>query len=162
MDYEKDMEIDPSILDVECLDQPQLVMKYSRIASDAELEMDNLKEKLELVKAELDNKIRTNPEDFDITVKVTEAVVANTILMDDRYKKAMKDFLEAKHELKIVSGATKAVDHRKSMLENLVKLHGQQYFAGPNIPHDLTQEWQNKHNQDKVDSKIGARMRRSK
>lgn len=160
LNYENDMDIDPSYLDICCIDQPQLVIKYARIAADAEMEMDSLKEKLDLVKAELDNEIRTDPEKFDISVKLTEAVVSNAILMNDRYKKAMSAYLQAKHEFKIVSGATKAVDHRKSMLENLVKLHGQQYFAGPNVPHDLALEWTRKKEQKSSNSMVATRMKR--
>jgi hypothetical protein len=58
------------------------------------------------------------------------------------------------------------VDHRKSALENLVKLHGQQYFAGPMVPRDLTHEWKNKQQQQKeeveVDKGIGKSMRRKR
>ena len=160
MDYEKDMEIIPDALDVECTDQPSLVMKYARIAADADMVADLAKDKLDLVKAELDNTIRTKPEKFGLE-KLTEAVVQNTILTQDKYKEAMANYLEAKHEARIVSGATRAVDHRKSMLESLVKLHGQQYFAGPNIPRDLKIEWQQKHDQRKSNSTIKIGKRRT-
>jgi hypothetical protein len=161
MNYEQDMEIDSSLLDVECVDHSMLVIKYARIAADADLEMDNAKERLDLVKAELDNKIRTNPDKFKIE-KITESVVSNTILMQEDYKTAMAEFLQAKHEAKIVSGATRAVDHRKSMLESLVKLHGQSYFAGPSIPHDLSFEWRKKQEQRNVDSSIAKKLKRNK
>lgn len=159
MNYEEDLALDASMIDVDCLNQPEMVMKYARIAADAELELDNLKERLELIKAELDNEIRTNPEKFGIS-KITETVVTNTVLMQTRYKKATADYLQAKHEARIVKGATEAVNHRKTMLENLVKLHGQSYFAGPSIPHDLSNEWRKKQEQSNMDSRIGAKLKR--
>jgi hypothetical protein len=146
MNYEEDLALDASMIDVDCLDQPAMVMKYARIAADSDLEMDSAKERLELVKAELDKEIRTHPEKFKVE-KITEPVVANTILMQDEYKEAVAEYLQAKHEARIVKGATEAVNHRKTMLENLVKLHGQQYFPGPSIPHDLSTEWRKKQEQ---------------
>jgi hypothetical protein len=162
MNYENDMYIDEQSLDVEWLNQPSLVIQYARISAQAELDMDQAKEKLDLVKAELDNEIRTNPEKFEIA-KITEAVVTNTILTQKKYKVAMEEFLQAKFEAKVAIGASRAVDHRKSALENLVKLHGQQYFAGPMIPRDLSQERKNKEEKDKkVSAGIAQRMRRNK
>ncbi len=159
MDYEEDLAIDGSILDVECVDQPMLVIKYARLAADAEKIVDNAKEKLDLVKAELDSQIRSNPEKFGLD-KLTETIVANTILTQQRYKNAMSAFIDAKYDAKIISGATRAVDHRKSMLETLVKLHGQQYFAGPSIPHDLVYEQQQKAKQRNSDKGVAQKMQR--
>jgi hypothetical protein len=91
-------------------------------------------------------------------------VVTSTILTQDKYKEATEEFLQAKYEAKIASGASRAVDHRKSALENLVKLHGQQYFAGPMVPRDLTHEWKSRQQQlkeeEEVDRGVGKSMRR--
>ena len=161
LNYEKDIVLDPDSIDTDCLAQTDLVMKYIRFAADADLVMDKAKERLDLVKAELDNKIRTNPEKFKIE-KITETVVSNTILMQEVYKNAVTDYLEAKHEAKIVNGTTRAVDHRKSMIEKLVQLHGQSYFSGPSVPHDLSFEWRKKQEQAESDKRIAHKMKRSR
>jgi len=74
----------------------------------------------------------------------------------------MADYLEAKHKAKIVNGTTRAVDHRKSMIERLTQLHGQSYFAGPSVPHDLSFEWQQKQKQAEADKRIAHKMKRSR
>ena len=43
----------------------------------------------------------------------------------------------------------KAFEQRKDALENLVRLHGQQYFAGPKIPRDLPSEMEKRTNKNK-------------
>ena len=166
MDYEKDMKIDETSLDVEWLDQPQLVMKYTRIQAEAHREEEEAKEKLDLVKAQLDKDIRTDPEDFDLgdVPKITEAVVNGAILESDKYKDAFKEWIDAKFENTIAKGAVRAVDTRKASLENLVKLHGQQYFAGPSVPRDLSKEWEKKEKDRRANEKviIPQRKRRTK
>ena len=37
--------------------------------------------------------------------------------------------------------AVKAMDDKKRMLQGLITLHGQQYFAGPDVPRDLLASW---------------------
>ena len=159
MDYEKDVNIDPNSLDVEWLEQPNLMLKYGRIAAQTKLDMDKAKEKLEVVKAELDKDIRLNPEKYDIA-KLTESVVANTILLQPEYKEASEAYIEATYEFNMARYAVQAISDRKDALENLVKLHGMQYFAGPSVPRDLSKEWEAKQKQKKVDSKI--RMQRER
>lgn len=139
MNYEDDIKIDESSLDVEWLDQPSLMMKYARHAAQCRLEMDKAKEALELVKAELDKEIRTFPDRFGIE-KITDKVVENTIPMQPDYKEAINNFIKARFESDVAYGAVKAMETRKDALENLGRLMGLQYFAGPRMPRDLHEE----------------------
>lgn len=139
MNYEQDIKIDETALDVEWLDQPRLMFYYAQHAAKMRMETDIAKEKLDIVRAEIDKEVRMNPEDFDIA-KITEATVQAAIISDSRYRAANKAYLEAKYESDIASSAVRAMDARKDALENLVRLHGQQYFAGPKMPRDLSFE----------------------
>jgi len=59
MDYENEMYIDHDALDIECLDQPQMMMKYAKKLATLKLERDQLKEEVDLVRAEQDpNRIK--------------------------------------------------------------------------------------------------------
>ena len=51
----------------------------------------------------------------------------------------MKFYVKTKHELDIARAASIALDHKKRALQNLVQLHGQNYFAGPKIPRTMKQ-----------------------
>jgi hypothetical protein len=140
--YEHDMHIDETALDIEFLEQPNLVMKYSKLCAQANFDMALEQERLLLVKSDLDYKIRSTPLLFgiDASVKITEAVVLGTILQQDEYLEANKKYLTAKYEYETIRGAVSALEHRKSSLENLVRLFGQSYFAGPSVPRELTKE----------------------
>jgi hypothetical protein len=159
IDYDKDVRIDETALDVECLDQPSLMVKYARLLADAEQRLDEAKEALDLAKAELDKEIRSDPDRFDLT-KATETSVANAVIMQPEYTEASNRVIEAKYEAKVLAGVVKAIDARKTMLETLVKLHGQQYFAGPNVPRDLSHEAEKKRSQKKSNEIVGTSFKR--
>ena len=145
MDYEKDMYIDCDSLDVEWLEQSMLMMRYSTYEADKEREKDLAKEALDLVKADLDRNIRENPDKYGIA-KPTETAISNTIISQDEYKEAYHKFLDIQYEYNIAKSATRAVAQRKDALENLVRLHGQQYFAGPRVPRNLHEEVEKRKN----------------
>ena len=159
MNYENDIKIDESALDVEWLEQPRLMIKYAQILVQAKKEEEQAKDELEVIQAELDKEIRIDPEKFDI-VKITETVVRNTILLDSSYKEVFEKYLESRYEAEMAKLALRSIEHRKDALENLVKLHGQQYFAGPSVPRDLSKEWEQKQTQKNTDEKV--RIRRKK
>lgn len=138
MSYEDDMHIDENALDVEFLEQPTLMARYARLLAEARRDRDLAKEALDLTKAEINLDIRDNPDKYNLT-KITVDAVEACVLMEDSYKEAVKEYNDANYEVNVLQGVVNAVEHRKSALENLVKLHGQQYFAGPKIPHDLTE-----------------------
>jgi len=157
MNYEEDMRIDETALDIEWLEQATLMLKYSRHAAEVRAAFDKAKEKLELTRAELDKAIRKEPELFEVE-KVTDKAIESAILVQPEYKRASEEYLQLKFEYDIAAGAVKAFDARKDALENLVRLNGQQYFAGPKTPRDLSSEragWQ-----DKINASIGAKLRR--
>jgi len=136
MNYEKDIEIDENSLDIEWLGQPALFMKYSQHSAQMRRNVDETKQALDVARAELDNEIRNDPSKFDLP-KVTDTAVASAILTTSKYKKVFKEYLDAKYEADMAQAAVIAFDQRKTALENMVRLHGQQYFAGPKVPRDL-------------------------
>ena len=157
MDYENDIQIRQDELEMEWLDQPSLMFKYAKNAAEMRRLLDLSKEKLDLVKAEIDKEIRTNPEKFGIE-KITETVVANSMLATFKYKKANEEFLNAKYEVDVAQAAVVAMSQRKDALENLVRLHGQQYFAGPKVPHDISELRESR--QKKVNQSVNIKRSR--
>lgn len=160
--YAEDMQIDDSILDIEWLEQPALMFKYSKQASEAKKEYDEAKDKLDYVKAQLDSQIRKDPSSFGVE-KITETVVTNTIILQQEYADQQELVLNAKFNFDIVRGATDAVNARKDALENMVKLYGMQYFAGPKVPHDLTNMRKRKAevNEKRASKQVAKKMSRT-
>ncbi len=124
------LQIDEHRLDEEWTGQPKLYYKWAAEHAEAILAVDTAKTTVDLVKAELDQEIRANPEKYGIS-KITETVVTTTILGDPEYQAAMKKVNVARYEVNIVAAAVVALEHRKRALEKLVDLHGRNYFSEP-------------------------------
>lgn len=160
INYEKDMYIDDDSLDIEILNQPELMVRYAQHAAELRSERDRLKEKLDLVKSQVEKDIRDDPESYDLE-KTTDKVVESAVIRTEDYQLTLNEYLSAKYEADVAGGTVSAVDARKTSLELLVKLHGQQYFAGPKIPRDLTSERKKKSEDDKsVNTGISRRLKR--
>lgn len=142
MDYESDINIDEQALDVEWLNHPSRVVKYNKHAAQTRFDMDMAAEKIKVIKAQLDQQVRSDPPAFGIIsgTRLTEAAVDSVVQTHPDYQEAVREHLSARYEYDVAMSVSKAFDHRKSALENLVRLHGQSYFAGPSVPHNLTEE----------------------
>lgn len=125
-----DFEPDKDALDEEWVRQPELYHSYATQLADARMKLEMRKNKLEVVKAELDKEIREDPSEYGI-VKVTEGAIAAIIVVNPRYVKALEKVNDGRHAVDILTAAVNALDHKKKALENLVYLHGQNYFSSP-------------------------------
>lgn len=152
--YDDDIEIDEEALDIEWLNQPKRMLRYCRIAADMRRKADLASERLEMVKARLTLDVQSDPDKYGLA-KTTQHAVESAVLSSEEYEKAYEDKLNAKYEAQVADGAVKAFEQRKNALENLVRLHGQSYFAGPSIPRDLTLERRKQHDTESANRKVG-------
>ena len=139
MDFEKDVRIDADSLEVEWTRQPELTHKYGLELARARAEADRTKEALALIEAETKAAIRANPAKFGIE-KVTEGAINEAVTISDGYRAATADHLKAKADQDIIQAGLNAIYAKKDALENLVRLLGQNYFAAPTVPHNITEE----------------------
>ena len=168
MSFERDMVIDVTALDVEWTEQAQLAMRYGRLWVDAKERMEKAKENVKLVQAELNVKINKDPEKYlGEGVKATGANVEACVMNHKDYKAAREQFLDSVKEHDLLEIAKNEISFtRKAALENLVVLHGQNYFAGPNMPRDLKKEVDKRREsrefaKNKANAKVGAVRRKS-
>ena len=140
-EFQQDKEIDPSQLDVECVKQAELFFKWAERSIEAKEEADRAKLSLEVTEAKLQIQCRKCPEDFGLT-KLTESVVTAAVKCHGHYQQKARHYLEARKNAALLEKAVMAMEQRKRMLEVLITLHGQQYFAGPSTPRDLVGAYQ--------------------
>lgn len=157
LNYEQDVSIDETALDVEWLQQSNLMYKYAKYQAETKKAMDEAKERLDFIKAKVEMDIRANPENYGLS-KVTESAVASTILLQPGYLEASKKYVEARYENDIAVAAVRAIDQKKTALENLVKLLSVSYFAGPSAPRDLSLEW-NEHIKRKEQKELNKNVK---
>lgn len=138
LDYKKDMYIDHNSLEVEWKLQPELAIKYGDHYADVLAKYDLAEENVKVIRSELTNEVWRNPKKcLGEGITPTDKKVEAYYRTHKNHKKAKEKWLKFKHKLETASNAKWEISNRKAALENLVILHGQQYFAGPSIPHNF-------------------------
>jgi len=128
--YQNDLAIDPANIGEELMRQAGLYMKYAAAHSNAILVRDRVWEKLKVRRSQL-------------TIEAKEKGASNAMLQEAYYRDH-KDHKELKEELgeveynaSMLQNATAAFSHKRSALENMVKLINGEWYATPKVPKDL-------------------------
>jgi len=144
MDYEKDISIDEDALDVEWIEFPMKFFQYANELAGYDSRAKRAGEMVKSVHAELTLKIASSPEKFLKEVKPTVANVEACVQLHPDLISAKEKQSQAEYDKVQALNALQAMNGKKTALENLVKLHGQSYFAGPSVPRDLKSEIEKK------------------
>jgi len=158
---EKDLHIDCEALDIECLNQANLAWKYINLAHQARKKARQAEEYLKTIRSELIAKVNKDSEGCVNKAKPNVHDIEAYYRTHKQYKAAKTEMIDAQLEADLVQqGKDLFVFQRKASLENLINLHGQQYFAGPKVPRNLEQEV--KRQREQADVKVKEAMRRRK
>lgn len=129
IDFEKDISINKFKLDEECISHSSLYFRYSSMQADAKTRLSKAKDNLELVEAERNMAIRKSLSDSG--AKITEAMINSALITDEEVIEAKTKVREAEDIFAKLSVAVQAFEHRKSELDNLVKLYCSGYYSVP-------------------------------
>jgi len=139
-EFQEDLELDPLQLDVAATMQGELFFKWSQRWVVAREAMDRAKLDLDITENELNIDVRRNPDDYGLD-KVTEKLAEAAVKASAKYRKKAEQLIEKRKIAGRLEKAVMAMEQRKRMIEVLITLHGQQYFAGPSVPHNLAETW---------------------
>ena len=155
-EFIRDKTIDPSQLDVEAARQAETFFKWAERAIEAKALTDRLRLRLEVLEARLGIQCREKPDEFGLS-RVTEMAIVAAVKTHQDYITAYKKYLAAKADSSMLDRAVDAMDMKKRMIESLITLHGQQYFAGPSVPRNLVEAW--KETQVETEKAVNARQK---
>lgn len=159
--YDVDMEINPDELDMEWLKQPALAVRYAKHAAQMRKLATISEEKVKVTRSELISEANEDSEGLLGKAKPNAADIEAYYRNHKDHKQAKQEWVEAEHEASLADMAYREVSWtRRAALENLVRLHAAQYFAGPSVPRDLSKEWESNKRQSSSDSKVASAMRR--
>lgn len=133
LDVDRVVQFDPNRLDVEWCGQPALRMYWGAKLAEAKADLAEAKANLDVVQAEIDRDIRSDPAKYNLD-KITENSIRNVVVVQDRYRKALGALVDAQHSVDVLQSVVSAVDHRKSALEELVKLRLSDYYSECRVP----------------------------
>lgn len=120
-------------LEKECLQQAALYDEIGEWVSSVRAEARKAKEHTEFVRADLSLKIRKNPETYGLSGKVTEGSVDAVITTSDEYQGAVTTYIETDKLASEASILLAAVEQRKSMLRDLVRLFIYSYYSREDV-----------------------------
>lgn len=130
-----DLKIDPFNIDQALLEQPQLYYEYSKQAAEAKNEKEDAKDNLDIVKIEIESKIRKRPKKYK-----TEGAIKNAVENHRDVLKAKKRFNKARKNASLLEKAEKAFKQRKSMLQTFVYYKIHNLNSNVKIPNQIQQE----------------------
>lgn len=175
INYAQDIRIDPEALDVEWLKQPDIELKYIEAVAELAKEKDYAHEAVKTIRSELIQEANENPEDCCGKERPNAGDIEAYYRTHKKYKKARKEMIELEAELQVLTDMKDMIHFtRTKSLENLVKLHGEGYFAGPSVPRNLIREannWEKRRKRQtafkderrkRVDKAVGRKLRRKK
>ena len=129
-DFETDLSIDKYKLDEECVTHAGLYYRYSELAANAKNQVGILTDNLKLILGEVNTEIRNKL--IKQEAKITEALINAEVEKSQKVVDAREELRDAELNLARLQAGVSAFEHRKSQLDNLVRLYCSGYFATPN------------------------------
>lgn len=130
-DFGKDVDIDENDLTEELVRQPQKFYDWAKRAALASIDTTTAKDKVDLVKAEVELRIRKHPTLHDLPENPKEGMIKASVLVNKKVQRAIKKYHKALRNEKLLVKAERSFEHRKKSLEGLVYRSNQFYFANP-------------------------------
>jgi len=128
-----DFQINTDDMVGEWTSQPRLVYKYNMKLSAAKKAVEELENNLAVVKAKKEKEIRNNPEKYGL-IKTTDAAVSTAVTCDAEVVETRKEVTEARYKESVLWAACRALENKKTALENIVRMQGREMFSEPKAP----------------------------
>ena len=120
MNIQSDIEIDQYHLENECITMSSTYYNYAAMAAEAKSLVSTKADELKVITAERSIAIREQLTKDN--VKVTEGIMKSAIESDLEVRQAMKDLRDAEATFDRLNVGVKALEIKKSELDNLVRL----------------------------------------
>ncbi len=124
----KDLKIDKFSLDKNCIQQPDLYLKWSERLNSAENAMEVIQHRLTQFKSK--EYVRVKEQALIEGIKMTDAQAKSSYRSTSAYKAMTMSSEKISKKVAVLRSIVMAFVQRRSMLETLAKLHGQDYFHG--------------------------------
>lgn len=132
--FKKRLSIDKNALDDALIQQPDLYSEIGEKTVAAKSYVDSLDTRLKELRAELDANIRQDAHENE--EKITEAVVANRILLTPTYKKLQRRFASWRQVADTWTVLKEACQQRSYVIKDLVALYNAEYYTVTSISSD--------------------------
>jgi len=133
-DNDPDIGFNRFALDVEWQRQVDLVSFYSVRQADSKKELDEAKERLEIVIANVARDMRASPADYGLGIKASETAIKTALPTVESHMDARREVRECQYRVDLLAGKMRGLSERGNGLGDNVRLHLAGYFAQPSLP----------------------------
>jgi hypothetical protein len=112
-DYNEDLTIDKNALEIEWEKQAAIYFYWAEKEAEALEAKDKASQRLDIVQAEMDAKIRANPSQYGLGEKTTETAIKNILTNSKEYREAENELIEKNKIVRVLNAAVIAFDHKK-------------------------------------------------
>jgi len=130
-DFESDIKFNKYQLDEVCEKHASVYWYYANKLAEAKNALGDSEDALKLATAQADGNYRENWDEGKWGKK-TEASIAGKVASDVQVREYKDKFIENQHEVNTLIAAVSAMEHRKGMIDNEVKLLIGGFYATPN------------------------------
>lgn len=125
-DFEADVKINRYKLEEVAEESSTIYLYWSEQAAEKRAELSKVKERIALMEAETDSQIRATADK-----KPTEAEIKNRVLSNPEIQKQKEKQIALQKEYDILTGVLRALEFKKSSIEDLVRLYLAGYYSDP-------------------------------
>lgn len=134
-DYKANLKINEFDLNREILEQPQKFYDYSYLAAQAKNERDDAKDDLDIIKTEIEARIRQKKDKYP-----TEGAIKSAVDNHRKVKKQRLKWIEARRKYNLLEKAEKAFEQRRRMIETYVYYNVHNMNSNVRIPRQQQRE----------------------
>ena len=136
MSIAEDKKVDIHNLHLEDQKQPSLVEKWGTRWAEARDKERRGKRNLEIVYAEIEKEVRSNPEDYNIE-KITENAVRSAVVISKKYNDIYNEHLDSCKEVDLMGVARDTIADKRASIDGEIKLFLNSYYARNTQDSDL-------------------------
>ncbi|MDD5650433.1 MAG: hypothetical protein PHF86_08475 [Candidatus Nanoarchaeia archaeon] len=129
--FEEDIKINKFKLDVECEKHPSIFWYWTNKLAQYKNNLLDTEDSLKLITAEVDTNYRENWDETNWGKK-TEGSISGKVAADEKVRKAKENYMKCQHEVNILNASVSAMEHKKAMLDNEIKLLIGGFYSAPN------------------------------
>ena len=159
--YDEDLRINKDQLEIEWEKQPMIYFHWAQKEAEALEAKDKANQRMNIIQAEMDAKVRSSPGDYGLSDKPTETAIKNIVTNSKEYREAENDYIEKNKTVRILNAAVIAFDHKKRALTKLADLWlGSYWSSNGGAPKEMKEDI-NKRKGEEIRQGLNKRIKKS-
>jgi hypothetical protein len=156
--YENEVAVNKDELEIDLEKLSSQYLYWSRFDVEAKEEKEKAEQRLEVIKAQVDSDVRTNPAKFGMD-KATETAIRNVVVLSAVVQAAESEVIKATKNARLLTSAISSFDKKASALGHLVDLWKNGYYSSKGVSKEMREGIEHK-KQDRINETLSATIKK--